>query len=113
MPAVIAWFAQLVPTIFSWVIGDSVLKFFAQKVLLVGLATIVLPIILNNFAYDLMNVAFSLIGDTNVTGINGSLSFTGLAAYLVIQLRLPDCLSVISSALLVRASLNMIPFVRV
>lgn len=112
MPAFVAWLVRLVPWILGNVIGDSVLKWAAQKAFTFALATVVLPVVLNNFIYDLMKMAFSIIGDQKVDGMDGTITFTGLAAHLCTQLRLSDCLACIAAALIVRFTLACIPFVR-
>lgn len=114
MPALVLWLARLVPWLLSSVVGDNVLRFAAGKVLLTGLFMVVLPLVLNNFLYDIMNMMMGLVGD-NSSGLafDGSMNFTGLSAHWLTLLKAPECMSVLVSALVVRFSLSMIPFVRV
>jgi len=113
MPAVIAWIVRLVPWLLSTVIGDNVLRFAAGKVLLTTLFLVVLPIVLNNFMYDLVNMSMSMLGAQDISGFSGAMTFSGLTAHFLLLLKVPDCMSVMVSALALRFSLNMIPFVRV
>ena len=114
MPAALLWLRRFFPWLLSSVIGDNVLRFAAGKVLLTGLFIVVLPLVLNNFMYDIINMMMGMVND-NVSGttFNGTMSFSGLAAHFLILLKIPDCMSVLVSALVIRFSLNMIPFVRV
>lgn len=99
--------------ILAKVLGDNVLRFVAGKALLTALFVVVLPILLNNFLYDLMELFFSWMGDNVSTGgFSGSQSFTGLCAYLIGQFRVSECISVIVSALVLKVTLRHIPFLR-
>ena len=94
-------------------LGDNLLRFVAGKVLLTGVFVIILPLVLNNFIYDIINIAITTINSNSQTSFNGAMSFSGLTSYIIFTLRVPDCLSVIVSALVLRVTLNHIPFVRV
>lgn len=103
----------------SWAIakvfGDNVLRLVAYKAIAVALTVIILPIILNNLVYDIIEIMFGVVADNfgSMSGIGGSMvNITGVGAYLMEKFRLPECFSIIVSALTVRASLNMIPFLR-
>ena len=103
----------------SWMLGklfaDSIIKFVAIKLLLTTVVLVILPIIFNNLIYDLMNTLLELAtsNSTTITPINGAMTFSGFAAWLITQFKLPECVSVLTSALLLRFSLSMIPFLRV
>jgi hypothetical protein len=114
MPAFVMWLLRLVPWLLSSVVGDNVLRFAAGKVLLTTLFLVVLPLVLNNFMYDILSLCMSIVSDnTTAVAFNGTMSFSGLTAHLLAVMKVPDCMSVMVSALVVRATLNMIPFVRV
>lgn len=115
MPAVIMWLVRLVPWLLSSVVGDNVLRFAAGKVLLTGLFVVVLPLVLNNFMYDIMNLMMSMVNDNTVAvgSFNGGMSFSGLTAHFLVLLKVPECMSVLVAAVSVRFALNLIPFVRV
>lgn len=96
-------------------LGYQVARFLAWKVLLWSLAVSIIPIVLTNFIYTIMQTVIALV-NANVTssGLQGSvLSLTGLAAWLAVQLRLQEALSLVLSAVMFRIALNMIPFIRV
>lgn len=103
----------------SWLIAkifsDNVLKFVAEKVLLTSLFVLVLPIVLNNFMYDIIDMIFTYMssntGTTNLS-LNGSQTFTGMAGYLIAMMKIPECLSVLMSALIFKLILRHIPFLR-
>jgi len=94
-------------------LGDNLLRFVAGKALLTGVFVIILPLILNNFIYDLINVAITTINSNAQAAFDGHMAFSGLTSYLLFTLRVPDCLSVLVSAMVLRVTLNHIPFVRV
>lgn len=103
----------------SWAIakvfGDNVLRFVAFKAIAVALTVVILPIILNNLVYDIMEIIFGVVSENfgSMGGIgNQVVSITGVGAWLMEKFRIPECFSLIVSALSVRASLNMIPFIR-
>ncbi|KAB0666808.1 hypothetical protein F6V25_05175 [Oryzomonas japonica] len=109
---------QVLLTFLGSVLGkiftDGVIKWIAVKTLSVFLFTTVVPIILNNFLYDIieivLNFATSQIGSSG--SLNGAMSFDGLLGWFVTVFRVPECLSVLISALVLRVILSMIPFVR-
>lgn len=110
MGALLSFLGSAVGRVFT----DKVLGWIALKALLVFLFTVVVPIVLNNFLFDIMeivmNSASSQIGE--VSEFNGAMNFTGFTAWLITVFRLSECLSVLVSALVLRVSLSMIPFVR-
>ena len=93
---------------------DNLLRFIATKALLVTLFVVVLPIILNNFVYELLSLAMSAVNDFSTYGDLPPLvaQFTGLAGWFLQVLRIPDAFSVVISALSVRVFLDHIPFLR-
>lgn len=109
MPALLILLGEIVAKIFT----DKVIGWIALKVILVALFTLVLPLILNNFLYDIIGIVLNFAGST-VSGstLNGSMTFTGLGAWLIECFRISEALSVIVSAMLLRVSLSMIPMVR-
>ncbi len=103
--------------LFSILIGkiltDNLLRFAATKTLLATLFIVVLPVVLNNFVYSLLEYAFNLAGTVNPSSLPSlTLSFTGLAGWFFSNLYLPDALSVVLSAVSVRVFLDHIPFLR-
>lgn len=93
---------------------DKIIGFVALKIVLAFLFITVVPILLNNFLYDMIEIimgfATSQIG-TQAT-LNGAMSFTGFVAWVIDCFQLPQALSVMVSALILRLILSMIPFVR-
>jgi hypothetical protein len=110
MPAVLAFLGSAFAKIFT----DKVLSWIAIKALLVLLLTVVFPIVLNNFLYDIIEIIMNFAaGQAGSAGtMSGAMSFTGFAAWLVESFRLAEALSVLVGSLLLRLALSMIPFVR-
>lgn len=110
MGAILSFLGSAVGRIFT----DKVLGYIAMKAILVFLFMTVVPLILNNFTYDIMEIvmgfASSKAGDAS--SLDGAMSFTGFAAWLISCFKLPEVLSVMVSAMILRLSLSMIPFVR-
>lgn len=95
-------------------LGDSLIKWIAFKALMVLLFITVVPLILNNFLYDIMQIFINLANgqSAGASAINGDMSFSGFAAWLLTCFRVPEAFSLMVSALSLRLVLNMIPFVR-
>lgn len=109
MPALISAIGWLVAKIF----GDNVIRFIAGKAMLTALFVVVLPLVLNNFLYDIIQALMTWVnGQISSNSIDASNSFTGLAAWLINRLRLPECLSVLVSALTLKTILRHVPFLR-
>lgn len=108
MPAIIAALSGFLARI----IGDSVVRWIAFKALMVLLFVTILPIVLNNFIYEIMQIVFNTVSSNASASFSPSLSYTGLAAWFIQVLKLPECLSVLMSALSVRVALRLIPFIR-
>ena len=113
MPALAAILTFLGSTA-AKVFTDKVLGYVAMKAILVFLFITVVPLILNNFLYDIMKIFIDLIAgqSSGVSAFNGQMSFSGFAAWLIQCFRLPEAFSLLISALCLRLVLNMIPFVR-
>lgn len=106
---ILGWFSSLAGRFLS----DTVLKFIAYKTLLITLLTITLPVVVKNLItwlfQELVNTASS---NMNTDGLNATvLHFSGIAGYLASHLMLADCLSIIITAIVIRFTLNFIPFV--
>jgi len=100
-------------SIIARIFTDKVVSAIAWKVILTGLFVIILPIILNNFLYDIMEIATNYANQSgSSTTFSGAMTFTGFLAWLVDCFQLAQCLSLYVGALLLRLALNMIPFVR-
>ena len=110
MAALLSFLGGAVGRIFS----DKVLGYIALKLLLVLLLTTVVPLILNNFLYDIMEIVMNFATGQagGASSMNGTMNFSGFAAWLISCFKLPECLSVMVSALVLRLSLSMIPMVR-
>lgn len=92
---------------------DKILQWVAIKLVLTTLFIVILPIVLNNLMYDVMNMVMQ-IANTQTSGatFDGHMSFTGLGAYLITKFKIAECISVISGGLLMRLSMSMIPFIK-
>lgn len=93
---------------------DKVLGYLALKAILVFLFITVVPLILNNFLYDIIEIIMNFASGqaAGASSLSGGMSFSGFMAWLIECFRLPECLSVMISALTLRIVLTMIPFVR-
>lgn len=101
-------------TMLGSVFADKILQWIAIKAILVFLFITVVPLLLNNFLYDMieimMNFAGSQAGDAS--NFSGAMTFTGFMGWVLDCFQIPQALSVIVSALCLRLALSMIPFVR-
>lgn len=108
MQAILTWMAAGLARL----LADKVLAWIAFKAVLVCLFTLVVPIILNNVLYDVIEIMMNFASSQAGNSLNGGMSFTGFMGWLISLFNLPECLSVLVSALVLRVSLSMIPFVR-
>lgn len=108
MQAILTWMAAGLARL----LADKVLAWLALKAVLVCLFTLVVPIILNNVLYEVIETMMNFASAQAGNSLNGSMSFTGFMGWLISLFRLPECLSVLVSALVLRVSLSMVPFVR-
>lgn len=105
--------AGLLSVLLGKILTDNLLRFIATKTLLATLFIVVLPIVLNNFVYELVSYALDMASSVDSSSLPDlTLSFTGLAGWFASNLYLPDALSVVISAVSVRVFLNHIPFLR-
>jgi hypothetical protein len=90
----------------------SVAQFLASKIVLYTLFIVILPIVLNNLLVSLYKEIMDLVATQsgNLSGVNATLS--GCTGYLAGLLYIPQCFSMIFSALAFRVSLRLIPFIR-
>jgi hypothetical protein len=100
--------------VFAKILGDNVLRWVAAKAALTFLFVVILPIVFNNFLADLLTMLFGMVGDQSngVASLNPTINLEGLAGWFSTVLKVSECISVITSALVLRATLKMIPFVR-
>ena len=110
MQAILTLLGSLAGKIFA----DKVLGWIALKSILVFFFITVVPLVLNNFIYDLIEIImnFATSQTSGVSSLDGAMTFSGFLGWLISTFRLPECLSVLISALCLRLSLSMIPFVR-
>ncbi len=106
---ILGWFSSLAGRLLS----DTALKFIAYKTLLITLLTVTLPVIAKNFMtwlfQELVNAANA---NMHTDGLHATvLHLSGIAGYLASHLMLADCLSLIITAIVIRFTLNFIPFV--
>lgn len=105
---------RMIGWLFASTMGDNLIRFVAGKAILSTLFIVVIPLLLNNFMYDLIEVSMGFLNqNANASGVSGAMSFSGLAAYFIYLLKVPECMSVLVSAIVLRVSLNHVPFLRV
>jgi hypothetical protein len=110
MGAILAFLGTAVARIFA----DKVLAWIAIKAILVFLFITVVPLLLNNFLYDIIEIMMNFAGAQagSASSFSGSMSFSGFSGWLISTFRIPEMLSILVSAYCLRLALSMIPFVR-
>ena len=108
--------AAALATIGTWfasVFTVSVARYLAWKAFTLFLVVVVLPIVINNIIYKIIQTSVELvsnnIGDTSFLS-SMTIHFTGLAAYVVGSLHLPEALSIVMSAVALRFTLSFFSF---
>lgn len=104
----------LIGSFFAKFFADKVVGWVATKALLVFLFLTVVPLLLNNFLFDIIELMMTFASGqaAGASGFNGAMSFTGFCAWLVECFRISEAIAVLVSALCLRIVLSMIPFVR-
>lgn len=110
MPALLMFLGSGIAKIFA----DKVLGWIALKAILVFLFITVVPLLLNNFLYDIIKIMMDFASGqaAGASALNGQMTFSGFMAWLIECFRLPEAISLLISALVLRLTLSMIPFVR-
>lgn len=107
----IAWLAGA----FASALGASVVRFAAWKLVAYSLFAVILPIILNNFVYKMMQHSMSIMSSIQTQyGLQNGvlLQLTGLAAWFATHLKFPEAFAVIMSAVLFRVTMRLFATVR-
>lgn len=110
----LGWFASAFANFFS----TAVAQFTATKLVLIAIFTLVLPVVLNNLIYDLVVSMLNSIDpymqqiQANM-GASSTVSVAGIGAWAVSLFRIPECVAVLMSAVSIRLSLSLIPFLKV
>ena len=101
------WLAGALSSFF----GSAVVRFIALKIVLTTLMVVTLPIVLNNFAYKLLDLALNQISQSSSLS-PAVINLTGLGAFFAERLNLVQVFNVIIAAVMTRFTLKLIPFVR-
>lgn len=104
-----AWFAGAFARLFTLLLNN----FLAMKLVLGVIFIVILPIIINNAIYWLLDDVFNSM-NAFVAGHEYTLpnvSFSGLLGYFMVEMGIPDCLSVVLSGMALRFAMSWIPFV--
>lgn len=113
MPALVAWLASACSSVLVQMFSAGAARYIAGKLMLTALFVVVLPVVLNNFMWDFINMSMEMVNSsTPANGFNGGMSYSGLAAHYIRLLKVPECMSVMVSALSLRATLAFIPLIR-
>lgn len=110
----IAWLAGLAATFFT----ASVARWLAWKFVMLTLFGVVLPIVVSNIIYKILEKAIALASSSATTAIAEgqvapiSVQLTGLAGWLGSVLKLPEAFGLLMGAVILKITLGMIPFVR-
>jgi hypothetical protein len=107
---IMRWFLGAFVRLFTMMANN----FLATKIILGVLFVIILPIVLNNLIYDLMNTVFTTVNSyaaTNAPTLTKVYNWTGLMGYFMNQLGIVQALTIVFSAMVCRFALSWIPFV--
>ena len=105
---VLGWVGSL----FNKYLVDTSLRFFAYKGLLYTSLIVLLPAVLKNLLSWLFGLLTAQVDKVDWGQMSSvAVELTGVGAWLAVHLRFLDCLSVLITALVIRLTLNFIPFV--
>jgi len=102
MPAITAILSAL-----ASLLSSSAARFIALRVVLSFLFITVLPIILNNVFYDIMSIFINSLSSHLSSTHPFTVQLTGLAAFLASHLQLVSFVSILMSALALRATFKL------
>lgn len=110
MQVILSFLGSMIAKTFA----DKILGWIAFKAVMVFLFITVVPLLLNNFLYDIIKIMMDFASGqaAGASALDGHMTFSGFLAWLIECFRLPEALSVMVSALVLRLVLSMIPFVR-
>ena len=107
--AILSWFSSLAGKFLS----DNMLKWAAVKILVFTTLTTTFPIVAKNLINWLFTTV-SAVASSNIStdGLHSTvLNLSGLSGYLASVLMIPDCIAIIMTAIVIRFTLNLVPFV--
>jgi hypothetical protein len=110
MPALLMWLVSA----FGSAVGYSVVRFTAMKIFVWTIVITLVPVLFSRLIYMLIEGVMSTLDSVDgAYGITSTIiSFTGLAAWLAIHLKIVEGFTLIMSAIAFRMAIRMIPFVR-
>ena len=89
----------------------GVIKWLAWKAAVLFVTCVLIPIVLNNIFYKMLEKAMAL-HTTQAGSMSGQMmALTGLAAWLAIQLKIPESMALVVGALSKRVGMSFIPFI--
>jgi hypothetical protein len=104
----ISWLGSL----FNKYLVDMSLKFVANKVLIYSSLLVILPAVLKNLLSWLFALLTSQVSQADWGNMSAMvLQYSGVGAWFAVHLRVVDCLSVLITGLVIRLTLNFIPFI--
>lgn len=107
---VLRWFLGSFTRLFQLTVNN----FTATKVIMGTLFIIILPIVLNNLIFDIMDEMLIMINSyasSNSPSLQTAISFTGLGGYLIRACGVIDGITIVLSAMVFRFAISWIPFV--
>jgi len=96
----------------------NIINFFlkyhlATKIILTTLFITVLPVVLWNLVYDLLDISFTIIKSLLPSDVSLTLNSVSFACWFLHTFKVVEALSVVVSASITRMALSMIPFIGV
>lgn len=113
----LGWLAGLLTSMFGRWLSDNLTRMIILKGLLVFLMVTILPIVLiNTFDYilgEVMDSALMMSRDYMPSDtLHVILRFTGFGAWAAQRARIPEAITIVTTAMSIRYVLNFIPFVK-
>lgn len=93
-------------------LASSVARFTAMKIIISVLVLTALPIILNNVIYKIIEILLQIINQNTGSMTSAVAQFSGLSGWMLSNLSIPEGISIFLSAVAIKYTLGLIPFVR-
>jgi len=106
---------SLIGSFAARIFADKILGWLAIKAVLSTLFIVVVPVLINNIMYDVLEIVFNFASSKSgdIQTLNGSMTFSGFMGWLLDIFQVPAAFSVIIGALALRVTLKMIPFAKI
>lgn len=108
----ISGIGSLVAGFLAKIFTSQVLLWGSLKILLISIFTVVVPTVIHKLITKYLVDAVSIFAGSVGTQSSITVDLIGMGGYLASEVGLPECFSILMSAIVLKLTLRFIPFVR-